>query len=404
MFIDHVIIPVVMFHSVGLENTDWVFSHISEPLKTFEEKIVSLVSSDYHFIFWDELYDHMAGVKQVPRKSIMLTFDDGYLDNWVYVFPILKKYNAKATIFINPEFIDPSDEVRPNLEDMRSGKIKEHDLKPMGFLNWEEMRLMEKSGLVDIQSHALTHTWYFSGPKLIDFHKPGDKKYPWLAWNLRPEQKPFYIQNGQSEIIPLGMPIYEYEKAMICKKYFPPEKVVKGITMLVEQRGGKDFFHQPHWKEELRKHHDKLMEKYKDEGYYETSVEYKKRVLKELQGSKEIIEKNLNKQVDFICWPGGGYNQEILSLAKEVGYKAWTLSSRDQSNYRNRLGADPTQIKRIGSFSKYRTQSGKEYGYAGRYYFIAGIRRHKGSFFFKWFGRILLVFAIVKSMFIWRKS
>ena len=89
---------------------------------------------------------------------------------------------------------------------------------------------MERSGVVDIQSHALTHTWYFSGPVLIDFHRPGNNRYPWLAWNLRPDQKPFYMENDQSGLVPWGAPIYEYEKALICKRYFPPEEVAEEMT------------------------------------------------------------------------------------------------------------------------------------------------------------------------------
>lgn len=398
MFTNHNIVPVVMFHSVGLEKTDWVFSYISHPLKTFEEKIVALVSSGYQFIFWKDLYDHMAGFRQASPKSIMLTFDDGYLDNWVYAFPILKKLGIKATIFVCPEFVDPSIEPRHSLDDVWARKLREQDLSAKGFSNWAELRKMEESGLVDIQSHALSHTWYFAGSKLIDFHKPGNKQYPWLVWNMRPELKPFYMQNDQSGLVPWGTPIYEYGKAMICKRYFPPEELAEEITTLVAQKGGEDFFQQKGWEKELLEYHDELMEQHEHKGHYETSDDYKKRVFKELRDSKGIIERELDKTVDFICWPGGAYNDTVLSIAKSVGYKAWTLSSTDQTDLRNRPGADPTQVKRIGSFHKY-IRKAKEFGYASKYYFISGVERHRGSSFYKWFGRLLLLFAILRSRF-----
>ena len=147
MFSNDDIVPVIMFHSVGLEKSDWCFSYVSESLVTFEEKIKVLVSSGYKFIFWQDLYNHMSGLKSAPDKSIMLTFDDGYLDNWVYVFPIIKKYGAKATIFVNPDFVDPNNSIRSNLEDVWSKKVGKDKIQPLGFLNWEEMRLMEKSWL-----------------------------------------------------------------------------------------------------------------------------------------------------------------------------------------------------------------------------------------------------------------
>ena len=398
MFSNDDIVPVVMFHSVGLEKSDWVFSHISEPLKTFEEKIVGLVSSGYQFIFWKDLYDHMSGLRRVPRKSIMLTFDDGYLDNWVFVFPILNKYAAKATIFVSPEFVDPQDNLRPNMEDVWSGKVREDEIQTLGFLNWEEMRVMEQSGLVDIQSHALSHTWHFTGPRLLDFYKPGDKDYPWLAWNMKPELKPFSVQNDQNRIVPWGTPIYEYEKALISRRYLPPQEVAEAITALVNQKGGGVFFQQKGWEKELRDYHDELMKKYEHKGRFESTDGFRKRVFEELRGSKELIEKHLNKNVDFISWPGGAYNDELLSLAKHAGYKAWTLSSKDRISFRNRPGSDPTHIKRISSFAKYRNSNGKTYGYAGTYYFKCGVERHQGSFFYKWLGRFLLFFAFIKSM------
>ena len=147
---DKQIIPVVMFHSIGMEKNDWIFSHISEPVDIFQEKIFSLSHSGYNFIFWEELYQYMSGKNRLPLPSVMITFDDGYLDNWVYAFPILKNYGAKATIFVNPEFVDPTSIVRPNLEDVWEGRVRADDLEVSGFLSWEEMRLMEKSGIIDV--------------------------------------------------------------------------------------------------------------------------------------------------------------------------------------------------------------------------------------------------------------
>jgi len=400
MFSNNDIVPVIMFHSVGLEKSDWCFSYVSESLMTFEKKIKALVSSGYQFIFWQDLYNHMSGLRSAPEKSIMLTFDDGYLDNWVYVFPIIKKYGAKATIFVNPDFVDPNNCIRPNLEDVWSGKVGKDEIQSLGFLNWEEMRLMEKSGLVDIQSHALSHTWYFSGPKLLDFYKPGDKQYPWLAWNMKSELKPYYMLKDQSNFVPWGTPVYEYEKALICRRYFPSPAVTEKITALVRQNGDKDFFQQRDWQKELRQYHDKLMKKYKAKERYESSKDYDNRIFEELFNSKKEIEKHLYKKVDFICWPGGAYNHTVLTIAKQIGYKAWTLSSRDQSDFRNRPGSDPTQIKRISSFSKYRMSDGKEYGDANAYFFLCAVERHKGSFFYKYLGRILKLGAVLKSKYL----
>ena len=218
-----------------------------------------------------------------------------------------------------------------------------------------------------------------------------------MAWNLRPDQKPFYMRNDQNKLVPWGTPIYEHEKALVCKRYFPPEAVTEAIVNLVDDRGGENFFYQEDCEKDLRKYHDSLMKSGRHKGRFESDEDFTKRIFKELADSKGIIEKQLDKNVDFICWPGGGYNEVVLSMAKEAGYKAWTLSSRDKTNFRNRFGVEPAGIKRIGSASRYRTRNGKEYGAAGKFFFLNGIERHKGSFLCKWLSRLFMIFAIIRS-------
>ncbi len=392
------IIPVVMFHSVGLAETDWCFSHISEPLECFEEKIAHLARAGYQFLFWDDLYEHMSGRRKVSGKSVMLTFDDGYLDNWVFVYPLLRKYGAKGTIFVNPEFVDDSITARPTMEDVAAGKVPGSRLQTTGFLSWPEMRIMEASGLVDIQSHSLTHTWYYSGPEVKDFHRPGDNRYPWLAWNAKPEKKPYYMAEDQSGFIPAGTPVYAHEKALVCRRYFPPEGVLEEMADFVSKHGGADFFCKEGWKERLRGYHVSLMEKYGSEGRTETEEEYEQRIFFELIESRRRIEENLQKKVEYICWPGGGYRDIVLTLARRAGYKAWTLASRDQSSFRNYFGVGPEQVKRVGSFTRYQIPGGDPLGYAGSRYFISGIERHKGSLFHSWFGRALLAGAYLRQI------
>ena len=99
MMADQSVIPVIMFHSLGLGERDWVYNHLSMPASDFEERVAYLKQKGYQFIFWSDLYEHMKGGIKLTGPAVMLTFDDGYLDNWVYAYPILKKYNAKGTIF-----------------------------------------------------------------------------------------------------------------------------------------------------------------------------------------------------------------------------------------------------------------------------------------------------------------
>lgn len=394
---DPTIVPVVMFHSVGAENLDWIFNYISEPIVDFESKIRSLKEGGFNFITWPQLYSYMRGELQIDLPAILLTFDDGYLDNWVYVYPILKKYGAKGTIFVSSDFVDPSAYCRPTLEDLQAGRCKHEDLDIAGFLNWAEMREMENSGVMDIQSHAATHTWYFKGDRVVDFWAPGNKKYPWMAWNAHPERKAFYMREDQSALVRFGTPVYEYEKSLVVRRYIPSERIAEEMASYVDGKGGSGFFIRPAWREDLSREHVRLVDKYADDCRYESDEEMRQRKRDELMQSKLALETNINKSIEFICWPGGGYDQMTLDVAREVGYKAWTLGSSDQSAFRNIPGAQEDRVKRMGSSIR-QVWRGKPLGFTTGGEFYCGVRRHQGSTFHKWAGWVLKAARIGRSM------
>jgi hypothetical protein len=228
----------------------------------------------------------------------------------------------------------------------------------------------------------LTHTWYFSGPNPVDFHSPGDNRYPWMAWNKFPEKKPYYMSQSQDGLIKYGTPILNHSKSLVCRKFFPDKNVENNLATFVADSGGEKFFQKPNWKQKLYEKFEQFNTK-SHNGTYETQEEQLLRIRHELFESKQIIQRELGKRVDFICWPGGGYTQKVVSLAKEVGYKSWTLGSRDQSAYRNRFQSNPEVIKRIGSYTKIKIK-GIDYGYAKGVDLLCSIKRHQYSFFFKY--------------------
>jgi peptidoglycan/xylan/chitin deacetylase (PgdA/CDA1 family) len=373
------IIPALMFHSVGLEHHPWAWSHISESLESFEAKIALLKAKGFSGVTWNDLYDHMAGRRVLPDDSILLTFDDGYLDNWVFVYPVLKKYGMKGTIFVSPDFVDPQADVRANFDDVVAGRCHQDELRVAGFLSWAEMREMEKSGLIDIQSHAMTHTWYFRGPKIVDLHRPHEvTPYPWLFWNARPERKSFYLNEDQQGFLPWGYPILEHAKSLTVRRFFPDENAMDAITSMVAECGGASFFHRSDWRSVLESKVSALLDGGPMPGHHESDEMRAERIADELQRSKALIEANLAKQVDFICWPGGANDGFVLDHARAAGYKAWTLSSQSQLAKRNIPGVDPTSIKRIGTSNQIEVR-GRRCGTAGPRFLLWKVLDHQGS-------------------------
>lgn len=81
------------------------------------------------------------GKMELPSKPIVITFDDGYYSNYEYIYPILKQYNVKASIFI------VTDKIGQEIDDIK-------------YLGWEECLEMQNSGIVEIGSHSKKHVFY----------------------------------------------------------------------------------------------------------------------------------------------------------------------------------------------------------------------------------------------------
>lgn len=328
-------VPAIYYHSVKYKRIEsWVHPHITMLLKDFYRHVRLLSALKIKTFFMDELYMHLKGQNKLPFNSAILHFDDGYLDNYVFAFPLLKRYKLKATIWVNPDFIDSDDsQIHPTLEDYWNGKLTLKELnKYDGFLNWEEMRIMEKSGFVDIQSHTMSHAKYPISQKIIDFVNPSTN-IDWLHWNLYPEDKPKFFTN-QKKKLPLGYPIYESEKGNIAIKCTENGQITNSLTDYVEKNGSENFFNNTNWKEILFNLVDELKLKYINSYKYETLDEFKSRLRRELLDSKLIIEDKLNKKVNHVCWPFGGWNELSEKLALECGYLTSTI--RGQKNVYNK--------------------------------------------------------------------
>lgn len=338
-------VPVVMYHSVVDVNDDRPLPQLSCPVATFESHLKALRRASFDTISPQILHEYMIEGRAIPAHSVLLTFDDGYLDNWVYAYPLLKKYGFRATIFVSPEFVDSTPIPRPNLQDVWNKQISIDDLPTTGFLSWAEMKKMEHSGVMDIQSHALTHTWHFSGVEIVDFHHPGDS-YMWLAWNARPERKHLWMTENQQTFVPWGTPIYQHEKSLTIRRYLPDTNLDETIVNYVQTHGNKAFFQAPGWRETLQQVAQSYRQTRIDHSRFESDKEYKARLRHELSASRQIIGNKLNKTVNFLCWPGGGYNEAAVKISQEVGYLASTLSSRHRGK-KNVFGADPSRWGRI---------------------------------------------------------
>lgn len=340
---DETIVPSLMFHSVGLDRSGWTWSHLSEPLDSFEATLRLFQARKCTTAFWSEVYDHVAHTRQLPPRTLMLTFDDGYLDNWVFVWPLLRKYGMRATVFVTADFIEPDGPPRPTLADVWSGKVRMEDLQAAGFLRPSELRMMSESGVIDVQSHGSTHTWLFTGNRLIDVYEPPKySRYPWLAWNARPDRKPFYLTEDQSTLVPAGQPIFAHDKALAARQFVPEPAAVEAFRTA--------------WQQEPNGVLERLGLAGGFPGEYESAQQRLERIAGELRRSREVLQAITARPVEFLCWPGGGYDASSVEVAKECGFRAFTLGSREAADKRNRPGESPSTLKRIGIANRFKVK------------------------------------------------
>ncbi|NBK99640.1 MAG: polysaccharide deacetylase family protein [Erysipelotrichia bacterium] len=96
-------IPVLMYHSISTVPGN----SLCVPPKQFLEEIEWLYQQNYHTLTIEEFYQALGNNISIPEKSILLTFDDGYADNYKVAWPILHKYGFIATFFIITKYVSP---------------------------------------------------------------------------------------------------------------------------------------------------------------------------------------------------------------------------------------------------------------------------------------------------------
>jgi peptidoglycan/xylan/chitin deacetylase (PgdA/CDA1 family) len=129
---------VLLYHSVTerpIEN-EWRENTIYKYL--FASQMAHLRAERYNIIRCEEAVNYLTGKGEIPDKTIAVTFDDGYRDNYLNALPILKKYDIPATVFLTADFLA-------------------NNQSCSRYLGRSDITEMEKSGLIDFGCHGLSH-------------------------------------------------------------------------------------------------------------------------------------------------------------------------------------------------------------------------------------------------------
>ncbi len=139
-------LPSLMYHKVGDCPPGSTLAKLWVSAADFRRQLGYLKRHAYTPLRFSDLKAAEEGAQPMPRRPVLITFDDGYANNYEVAFPILEEFGMKANIFLVYETIDHHNAW--------------HD--PAGepwlrMLTWEQVRRMQESGLVEFGSHTMRH-------------------------------------------------------------------------------------------------------------------------------------------------------------------------------------------------------------------------------------------------------
>ena len=151
-------IPIIMYHGITQNPSKEKEYFISKD--RFERDLKWVQKEGYTTIFPSQLIDYVYNGTSLPEKPIILSFDDGYCNNYINAFPLLQEYNMKATIAI----IGIESEISSN---------DVYRVPASCSLSWGEIAILARSGLVEFSNHSYDLHETNRGRKGADI-KPGE--------------------------------------------------------------------------------------------------------------------------------------------------------------------------------------------------------------------------------------
>lgn len=280
-------IPVFCYHNVS--DVD------GHTIEVFREHLDAIRDAGYRTITARELLAVVRGDVRAPRKSVVLTFDDGHVSNWLAAVPELERRDMTGTFFTLADYTAPG-EVRTagtapamlSMPDAFRAAFK-GDLSQ--FLNESEIRAMLDKGM-EVFSHGCRHQGAFislKGPLSINAAH-------WASWSIYPDEIPDW-------------PHYKVGSAYAYDGYWPRHKPGESPHMVKRSEAER--------RDWCREDFRRAMEHIRD-----------------LNGQDEQL----------FCWPWGQFDAVSEAELKKAGFVgAFTLE-----RWANAPGTDPFRLNRIG--------------------------------------------------------
>ncbi|MFA6584740.1 MAG: polysaccharide deacetylase family protein [Elusimicrobiaceae bacterium] len=138
--------PVLMYHKIGYAPANSRLKKLWVTPENFAKQVAWLLRKGFTPVLFKDLHDAQKGAGVLPDNPVLITFDDGYKNNYTNAFPILKERGAKGNVFLTYNTVG-----KHNLW---------HDPASEGWiemLTWPQISEMYASGVFDFGSHTINH-------------------------------------------------------------------------------------------------------------------------------------------------------------------------------------------------------------------------------------------------------
>ncbi len=142
---DGIPVPIIMYHSI-LKKSPELGKYVITPTE-FENDLIYLKSHGYSTINMTDLINYVHNDSELPPKPVIITFDDGNLNNYIYGKPLLEKYEMKAVISIVGKYSEQFSST------YASTSIPTNN-PDYAYASWEQIKEMSDSGYFEIQNHT----------------------------------------------------------------------------------------------------------------------------------------------------------------------------------------------------------------------------------------------------------
>lgn len=258
-------VPILTYHSVS-PDASWLpwADEISVHPDTLRNHLRAIRAAGCTIVSTRALAEARLAGCPLPPRPIVLHFDDGYLDNWLYAAPLLRKANAPATFYASLDFVAPGDCPRTNGDER-------------GYMNWPELAALDAEALFEVEPHGIDHGRVPVSARTVGTLSAANwRDLAWIQWAKVPGPKHDWYLWEQPPAVPLGAPVPESEGALAAP------------------------------------------------ALGETEADYRTRVASHLRRCADEFAARFGRAPATFCWPDNRVSPTARQLAAAAGYRATT--------------------------------------------------------------------------------